>query len=57
MQMKTAPTFLQKKAIRIHKNFTDPSKIENSTNKEKDFDSCRDEIKAFTIKFYKKYFD
>jgi len=57
MQMKTAPTFLQKKAIRIHKNFTDPSKIENSTNKEKDFDSCRDEIKAFTINFYKKYFD
>lgn len=51
------PYIPSKKAVRIHMNFTDPSKVENSANKEKDFDSCRDEIKAFTIKFYKKYFD
>ena len=51
------PYIPSKKAIRIHKNFTDPSKVENSANKEKDFDSCRDEIKDFTIKFFKKYFN
>lgn len=45
------------KAVRIHKNFNDPSKIKNSANEEKDFDSCRDEIKTFSIEFIKKYFD
>ena len=43
-------------SFRIHKNFSDPSKVVNSLNKENDFDLCREEIKLFTVNFYKKYF-
>lgn len=50
------PYIPSKNAIRIHKNFSDPSKIVNSLNKENDFDLCREEIKLFTVNFYKKYF-
>ena len=46
-----------KNALKIHKNFLDPSKIENSINPQNDFDNCRDEIKNFTLDFYKKYID
>ena len=48
------PFFALKNAIKIHKNFFDPSKVTNSTDY--DYDKCRNEIKRFTIEFCKKYF-
>ena len=51
------PYIPSKNAIRIHKNFSDPSKIINSTDVDKDFDLCRNEIKKFTQNFYKENFD
>ena len=51
----SCPNIPSKNALRIHKNFLDPSKIENSINPQNDFDNCRDEIKNFTLNFYKKY--
>ena len=50
------PYIPSKKAKRIHKNFTDPSKIVNSIDSNKDFDLCRNEIKKFTQNFYNKNF-
>ncbi|MBL6648497.1 MAG: arsenate reductase ArsC [Cryomorphaceae bacterium] len=50
------PYIPSKNAVRIHKNFIDPSKIIDSKNKALDFDLCRNEIKLFTLDFYKKYF-
>ena len=51
----SCPNIPSKNALKIHKNFLDPSKIENSINPQNDFDNCRDEIKNFTLDFYKKY--
>ena len=51
------PYIPSKNAVRIHKNFTDPSKIINSIDSEKDFDLCRNEIKKFTQSFYNEKFD
>ncbi|MDA7779675.1 arsenate reductase ArsC [Flavobacteriaceae bacterium] len=53
----SCPNIPSKNALKIHKNFLDPSKIENSINPQNDFDNCRDEIKNFTLDFYKKYID
>ena len=53
----SCPNIPSKNALRIHKNFLDPSKIENSINPQNDFDNSRDEIKNFTLDFYKKYID
>ena len=53
----SCPNIPSKNALKIHKNFLDPSKIENSINSQNDFDNCRDEIKNFTLDFYKKYID
>ena len=50
------PYIPSKNALRIHKNFTDPSKIVNSIDSNKDFDLCRNEIKKFTQNFYNKNF-
>ncbi len=50
------PYIPSKNAERIHKNFTDPSKIVNSIDSNKDFDLCRNEIKKFTQNFYTKNF-
>ena len=50
------PYIPSKNAVRIHKNFTDPSKIVNSIDSNKDFDLCRNEIKKFTQSFYNKNF-
>ena len=50
------PYIPSKNALRIHKNFTDPSKIVNSIDTNKDFDLCRNEIKKFTQDFYNKNF-
>ena len=49
----SCPNIPSKNALKIHKNFLDPSKIENSINPQNDFDNCRDEIKNFTLDFYK----
>ena len=48
------PFFPSKNAIKIHHNFFDPSKINNS--KDLDFDKCRNKIKEFAINFCEKYF-
>ena len=53
----SCPNIPSKNALRIHKNFLDPSKIENSINPQNDFDNCRDEIKNFTLDFYKNILD
>ncbi|MDB9995197.1 arsenate reductase ArsC [Flavobacteriaceae bacterium] len=53
----SCPNIPSKNALKIHKNFLDPSKIENSINPQNDFDNCRDEIKNFTLDFYKKNID
>ena len=50
------PFFPSKKSKRIHKNFLDPSKINDSKNIEKDFDNCRNKIKKFSLKFKKDFF-
>ena len=50
------PYIPSKNAVRIHKNFTDPSKIVNSIDSNKDFDLCRNEIKKFTQSFYNRNF-
>lgn len=50
------PYIPSKNAVRIHKNFTDPSKIVDSIDSNKDFDLCRNEIKKFTQNFYNKNF-
>ena len=50
------PYIPSKNAERIHKNFTDPSKIVDSIDSNKDFDLCRNEIKKFTQNFYNKNF-
>jgi arsenate reductase len=50
------PYIPSKNAARIHKNFTDPSKIVDSIDSNKDFDLCRNEIKKFTQNFYNKNF-
>ena len=51
----SCPNIPSKNALRIHKNFFDPSKIKNSINTLKNFDKCRDEIKNFSVEFYNKY--
>ena len=51
----SCPNIPSKNALRIHKNFLDPTKIENSINPQNDFDNCRDEIKNFTLDFYRNY--
>ena len=52
----SCPNFPTKKAIRIHKDFYDPSKKNNSDNINLEFDKCRDDIKKFALDFKKKYF-
>ena len=52
----SCPYIKSKNSIRLHKNFIDPSKIQNSNDMNLDFDNCRDEIKVFTMNFTKKYF-
>ena len=53
----SCPNIPSKNALRIHKNFFDPSKIKNSGNPQEDFDKCRNEIKNFSLEFYKTYID
>ena len=48
----TCPVFQDRNAKKIHRNFNDPSKINNGLYNES-FDLVRDEIKNFIIKFIK----
>ena len=52
----SCPFIPNKTAIQIHKNFKDPSKIFNSKNIKKDYDTCRDEIKKFIVEIKNKFF-
>ena len=54
----TCPYIPSKKALRIHKNFLDPSvlKIEDEDEKISQYVNCRDEIKDFCIDFKEKNF-
>ena len=54
----TCPYIPSKNALRIHKNFIDPSatKIEDEDEKISQYVNCRDEIKDFCIDFKEKNF-
>ena len=54
----TCPYIPSNNAVRIHKNFQDPSaiKIENEEEKISQYVNCRDEIKNFCIDFKQKNF-
>ena len=54
----TCPYIPSKNALRIHKNFIDPSatKIEDEDDKILKYGNCRDEIKDFCIDFKEKNF-
>ena len=52
----TCPAFYSNElTTRIHKNFFDPSSINYSSNIEKAFRKCREEIKKFCYDFSKKF--
>ena len=52
----TCPSYFSKKAVRIHKNFFDPSKIEDKEKLIFGFEKCRNEIKKFCQEFCTTYF-
>ena len=52
----TCPNFFSNKAVRIHKNFFDPSKIEDEEKLIFGFEKCRNEIKKFCQEFCTTYF-
>ena len=54
----TCPYIPSKNAVRIHKNFIDPSatKIEDEDEKILEYVNCRDEIRDFCIDFKEKNF-
>ncbi len=54
----TCPYIPSKNAVRIHKNFLDPSatKIDDEDEKIVKYTKCRDEIKYFCIDFKQKNF-
>ena len=54
----TCPYIPSKNAVRIHKNFLDPSatKIDDEDEKIVKYSKCRDEIKYFCIDFKQKNF-
>lgn len=52
----TCPNLFSKKAVRIHKNFFDPSKIEDEKKIIFGFEECRNKIKNFCQEFCRKYF-
>jgi hypothetical protein len=53
MQMKLALFYRIVIAKKIHKNFTDPSKLNNGLYN-KEFEKVRDQIKSFIINFIKE---
>ena len=54
----TCPYIPSKNAVRIHKNFIDPSaiKIDDEDEKIKNYINCREEIKKFCFEFLEKNF-
>ena len=52
----TCPSYFSKKTVRIHKNFFDPSKIEDEEKLIFGFEKCRNEIKKFCLEFCTAYF-
>ena len=52
----TCPSLFSKKAVRIHKNFFDPSKIEDEEKLIFGFEKSRNEIKKFCQEFCATYF-
>ena len=52
----TCPNFFSNRAVRIHKNFFDPSKIEDEEKLIFGFEKCRNEIKKFCQEFCTTYF-
>ena len=52
----TCPNLFSKEAVRIHKNFFDPSKIEDEEKLIFGFEKCRNEIKKFCQEFCATYF-
>ena len=51
----TCPTFLSKKAEKLHKNFFDPSSVTDPVRIESAYRECRDKIKRFCFDFSKKF--
>ena len=52
----TCPNFFSNRALRIHKNFFDPSKIEDQEKLIFGFEKSRNEIKKFCQEFCATYF-
>mgnify|MGYP006244578349 FL=1 len=52
----TCPNFFSNRAVRIHKNFFDPSKIEDEEKLIFGFEKSRNEIKKFCQEFCTTYF-
>ena len=52
----TCPNFFSNKAVKIHKNFFDPSKIEDEEKLIFGFEKSRNEIKKFCQEFCATYF-
>ena len=54
----SCPIFSNKDAVKLHKNFIDPSKIEfeNDEKKIETFMSVRDQIKTYCLDFANKFF-
>ena len=54
----SCPIFSNKDAVKLHKNFIDPSKIEfeNDEKKIKTFISVRNQIKTYCLDFANKFF-
>ena len=53
---KRCPNFFSNRAVRIHKNFFDPSKIEDEERLIFGFEKSRNEIKKFCQEFCATYF-
>ena len=52
----TCPNFYSQNAIKLHRNFFDPSHSKSENNWKELFEKCRDEIKLFCLKFSREFF-
>ena len=52
----TCPNFYSQNAIRLHRNFFDPSQSKSENNWKELFEKCRDEIKLFCLEFSREFF-
>jgi len=53
----TCPSFYSQNAIRLHRNFFDPSHSKSENNWKELFEKCRDEIKLFCLEFSREFFN